>query len=107
MKVVERCTQRVKPGKFNEFIALEKKFDAAEAKLGNVPPKRRYWAAHSGLYNDTNIWEREWDSMADIEAYNKKTMDNPEWEPLFKEAGEVFFDGRFELFYLWDNFPEN
>ena len=106
MKILERCHQRVK-GKFQEFIALEKKFDAAEEKLGNVPPKRRYWSHYSGLPNDTYVWEREWENQAALDAYGAKIWNNPEWDKLTEEAGKVFFDGYFELYYsfTWEDFP--
>jgi len=107
MKIMERCIQRVKDGKFSEFIALEKKYDAAEAKLGNVPPKRRYWVHYGGLFGNTNVWEREWENQAALDAYGEKIWNNPEWDALNKEATEVFYDGHFELYYSFtlDEFP--
>ena len=109
MKIMERCTQRVKPGKFNEFIALEKKYDAAEEKLGGMPSKKRYWVRYGGLPSDTNVWEREWKNQADLDAYGDKIWNNPEWNTLNNEASEIFFDNHFELYYSFtlEEFPES
>jgi hypothetical protein len=38
--VMERCTQQI-IGTFEEVSAVEKEFDALEAKMGHVPTKRR------------------------------------------------------------------
>ena len=107
MKILERCTQRVKSGKFNEFIAMEKKFDAAEVKLGNVPPKKRFWIRYGGRPSDTYVWEREWENMEALEANAARIWNDPEWNLLLEEAAEIFFDGQSELYtsFTWDDLP--
>ena len=105
MAFLERCTQKIISKTMDEFVAMEKKFEALEAKMGNVPPKRRYYAAFSGYANFTMFWEREWESLAALEAYQKKVMDDPEWAKASEEASKVFDDVHNELFYLIP-FPE-
>jgi hypothetical protein len=109
MKVMERCTQRIKAGKLDEWIAMEKKFDGAEKKLGGVPSKRRYWVRYGGLPSYTYVWEREWENLTDLDAYQAETMNNPEWNSLFDEANEIFYDHHFELYYSFtlDELPES
>jgi hypothetical protein len=101
MAILERCTQNV-IAKEEDMIALEKKFDALEAKMGHVPPKRRYYAMYGALPAGTMVWEREWENMAAIEAYNDKAMNSPEWASAFQEAAKVFADTHFELFWKMD-----
>jgi hypothetical protein len=98
MKIMERCTQKV-VGKSEDAIALEKKYDELEAKMGGVPSKRRYWAGPSGLPAGTMVWERDWPSIAAWEAYMEKTFSDPEWAAL--SATGVYADGQFEIFAPW------
>jgi hypothetical protein len=94
---MERCTQKV-IGSYEQAVALEKKYDALEAKLGNVPPKRRYTAWYSGLPLWTFIWERDWESLTAIENYYKAIWEDPEWVETMTSTDKVFGDAHFELF---------
>jgi hypothetical protein len=96
--ILERCTQRI-IGTVDEAFAVEKEFDALEAKMGNVPPKRRYYATYGSLPLGTFVWEREWESMAALEAYQAITMSDPEWAVMFGKAEKIFADFHSELFY--------
>ena len=95
--VMERCVQTV-VGTYEEVKAIENEFDSLEAKMGNVPNKRRYWASYGSLPFGTMIWEREWDNLAAIQAYNEKIMQSPDWTPTFDKAGKIFSNVRFELY---------
>jgi hypothetical protein len=99
MAILERCTQNV-IAKEEDMIALEKKFDALEAKMGHVPPKRRYYAMYGALPAGTMVWEREWENMAAIDAYNERSMSDPDWAPVLAEASKVYTGFHFELFYM-------
>jgi hypothetical protein len=95
--VMERCTQKV-IGSYDEAVAIEKEFEALETKMGNVPTKRRYYAMYSGLLNSTYVWERDWESLAALEAYSIKTMNDPEWAAVIAKAAKIFADSHFEIF---------
>jgi hypothetical protein len=96
--LVERCTQKV-IGSYPDVVALEKKFEALETKIGNVPKKRRLMPRYAGVPVDTMIWEREWESLSAIEAYQAKANnDDPEWDEAYSQAPKVFTDFKFELF---------
>ena len=97
--ILERCTQKIISTN-KEAFALEKKFDALEAKVGNVPVKRRYMPGYSGHMANTFIWERDWPSMAALESYNEKISKDPEWAEVFEEARGVFAEIKFELFRI-------
>jgi hypothetical protein len=96
--ILERCTQKI-IGTVEEAYAIEKEFDALEAKMGNVPPKRRYYATYGSLPLGTFVWEREWESMAALEAYQTKMMVDPEWASTQERAEKIFADFHSELFY--------
>lgn len=98
--IMERCTQEV-IGSWEDVKAIENEFDALEAKMGNVPTKRRYWSTYAGLPFATMVWERDWESLADLETYNNKTMNDPEWSPMFDKAGKVFGTSHRELYWSW------
>jgi hypothetical protein len=94
---MERCTLKV-VGTYEEAVALEKKYDALEAKLGNVPPKRRYTSWYGGYPLWTFVWERDWENLTAIEVYNKAIWEDPEWVETMTATGKVFADTHFELF---------
>jgi hypothetical protein len=96
--IMERCTQKV-IGSFDEVYAIEKEFDELEAKMGNVPAKRRYWAGYGALPFTEMVWERDWESMAALEAYNDITMKDPEWEKMFPKAAKIFGEAHRELYF--------
>jgi hypothetical protein len=101
MKVMERCSQSVLTSNNDEVLAIEKKFDALEAKMEGAPQKRRYWAGYGGLVAGTMVWEREWDSMASIEAYFEKTFTDAEWVATTAEASKIYGPPHFELYMPW------
>jgi hypothetical protein len=102
--ILERYTQNV-IGTYDEMVAIEKVFDALEAKLGNVPPKRRYYAYYGSLPLGTFIWEREWESLAALGAYHSITMNDPEWAATTEKAGKIYADFHSELYWVIP-FPE-
>ena len=56
--ILEKCTQTV-VGKHEDVLTAETRFDELEAKMGNVPTKRRDWAGYGSLPFGTMVWERE------------------------------------------------
>ncbi len=99
--ILERRTHKV-IGKVEDLVAMEKKFDELEAKMQNVPPKRRYWSGFGTLPSFMFVWEREWESMAALEAYQKCTMTDPEWGSLFEETSGMFGDIWSELYFSFE-----
>lgn len=95
--IMERCTQKVISTN-KEAYELEIEFDALESKLEGVPQKRRYWAGYCSLPANTMVWERDWPSLAAVEAYNQTIAKDPEWRKLFEKANKVYTDLVFEIF---------
>ena len=86
-------------GKDEDLVALEKKYDDLEAKMSNVPPKRRYWAGYGALTYGAFVWEREWESLAAMEAYYTLTMNDPEWSAAGQGSSKLFGDVQSELYF--------
>lgn len=95
-KVLERMTQQVHANKWSELDALDKKFEAIENKHG-YPPKRRYRLFIGGRSVNTLVIEREWESLAAMEAAYEKAMSDPEWQAANMEGSEVIADAQIEL----------
>jgi hypothetical protein len=78
---VERMIQKIAPGKWEALEVLDKQYDVLESKLG-FPPKRRMRAIFGSLPLETVIVEREWESMAALEASAMKRMMDPGYPAL-------------------------
>ena len=101
MRVIERRIQKVRDGQRDRVMDLENRFAAAEAPYG-APEKRRYLCIGGPYDLDTMIWEREWPSLAAMEAGYEKAFSDPAFQALADEAAVVFADGRNELYTVWE-----
>ena len=97
MTVIERQIQKVCPGKWAELEVIDKKFDAIESRLG-FPPKRRYRCLVGGHDTNTLIVERQWDSLAAMEAAFEKVFADPEHQALGAELDPIIESVQIELY---------
>ena len=95
-KVLERMSQKIYPTKWLELEELDKKYDAIESKHG-YPPKRRYRLFVGGDNTNTIVIEREWESVAAMEAAYEKAFMDPELQALHAEAAEIIAENQIEL----------
>jgi len=107
MSIMERCTQEINAEGWKVVGELERAFEAAEEKMGGVPKKRRYLLMYGGQAQGTMVWEREWESMAAIEAYGAKAETDPDFQAAFKRVAGVFANGRFELFAHFEDWVKS
>jgi hypothetical protein len=84
MKVVKRLVQKVRPDKWEMLEKTEKKWDAAENRLG-FPSKTRYRYI-SGGDDNIHIVERHWESFAAMEAAFEQWLADPEIQTLLEET---------------------
>jgi hypothetical protein len=63
MVIVERMIQKIRPNKWAELEAIDKKYDVVESRLG-FPAKKRYQCIVGGHDTNTLIVERQWESFA-------------------------------------------
>ena len=95
--ILERLIQKVIPGKWAELEAIDQKYNVVEARLG-YPPKRRYRCIVGGHTTDTLVIEREWDSLAAMEAAYNKGYADPEYQALGAESALIIKSNQIELY---------
>jgi hypothetical protein len=97
MIITERMIQHVYPGKWVELEAIDKKYNAVEARLG-FPAKKRYQLLMGSHPMGTLIIERQWPSLAAMEAANEKGMADPEYQTLQQESAQIIKSVHWELY---------
>ena len=95
-KVLERLTQQIYTTKWPDLDELDKKYDAVESKHG-YPPKRRYRLFVGGGSTNTLVIEREWESLAAMEAAYEKAFVDPEWQAVSAEAADIVANNQVEI----------
>ena len=97
MVVIERMIQQIAPGKWAELEVLDKKYNVVEARLG-FPPKKRFNCMMGSHDMNTIIIEREWPSLAAMEAIYEKAFADPENQALAAESASIVISNREELY---------
>jgi hypothetical protein len=97
MAFMERLIQQIRPDKWTELEALDKKFNQIEGRFG-FPAKRRYRSVFGSEHGSTLIIERQWESLAAMEAAFDKALADPEWLALNAEGGAIIESNRQELY---------
>ena len=97
MICIERHIQQIRPGKWGELGALDKKFNAVESRLG-FPAKRRYRCYMGGHDLNTLIVERQWESLAAMEAAYERSFMDPEYQAVEAESVSVLESVQIELY---------
>jgi hypothetical protein len=97
MICIERLTQQVRPDKWAELEAIDARFNRVESRL-EFPPKRRY-RCYFGSHNfDTLIVERQWASLAAMEAAYERAFADPEFQALGAEVMSIIASNQCELY---------
>lgn len=97
MIVIERMIQEIFPGKLAALNEIDKRYDAIEKTLG-FPPKKRFWSVSSLYDSNTIILERQWESMAAMEAAYEKSFAHPDIQALFEEGQTIIRNSRVEIY---------
>jgi len=97
--VLEKLTQHVRPDKWAELEAIDKRYNVVEARFG-FPTKRRYQAMFGGQDGNTLIIEREWESLAKLEATYMPYLNDPETQKLNAESALILKSSQNELFWV-------
>lgn len=97
MITLERMIQKIYPGKWAELEELDKRYDVEESRLG-FPPKKRYQCIMGGHDTNTLIVERQWDSLATMEATYEKAFADPEIQKLGEEGISIIKSTQFEIY---------
>ena len=97
MITIERMIQKIYPGKWAELEEIDKRYDEIERRMG-FPAKKRYQCIFGALDTNTLVIEREWESLAAMEATYEKVMALPEYQALGKEVGSIVASSVIEVY---------
>jgi hypothetical protein len=97
MKTVERMIQKIYPDKWEELEEIDKRYNVVEGRLG-FPSKKRYRCITGGHDTDTLIVERQWDSLAAMEATYEKAMLDRDLQALWAEGTSIVQSTQTELY---------
>lgn len=97
MITVDRMIQQVRPDKWEELEKIDKRYNAVESCLG-FPPKKRYHCMIGSHDTNTLIIERQWDSLAAMEAAYEKAFADPEHQALQKEITSIIESTQTEVY---------
>lgn len=99
MKILEQQIQKIRKGKWEELEELDKRYAAMEERVG-FPPKKRYRCI-SGIHGLGDlVIERQWESMAALEAAYEKLLADPEYHKLTQESGMIIEENHLGLYML-------
>ena len=98
MVTIERMIQKVYPGKWTALEEIDKRFNAVESRLGFPANKKRYQCMIGGHDSNTLIVERQWDSLATLEATYEKGFADPELQALLKEITSIVESSQLEVY---------
>lgn len=99
MRIMERLTQKVDRTSWAKKIAIEKRFEVVEARLG-YPPSRRYRAFIGSSDTNTRVIERDWSSQGAYLNTLEKALVDPEWQALGAEQAGIVLGTQVELFMI-------
>jgi hypothetical protein len=97
MIIIERMIQQIYPDKWEALEAIDKKYNVVEARLG-FPPKKRSRCLSGGLSMNSLIIERQWESLAKMEAIQEKAQMDPEYLALYQEGTSIIKSIHWELY---------
>jgi hypothetical protein len=89
MIILERYVQQVRPDRWAELQAIDRRASAVRQRLG-FPP-RKVWRALSGKSHGYNalIVERQWESFAQMEETLARALQDPEWQDVEAELADM------------------
>jgi hypothetical protein len=99
MITIERMIQKIRPGKWAALNEIDKRYDVVESRFG-FPSKKRYQCVFGGHDGNTLFIERQWDSLATMEATYEKALADPELQALNEEAVSIVESTRIEVYTL-------
>jgi len=99
MRIMERLIQKVDRSQWAKKIAIEKRYEPVEARLG-FPPSRRYRAYIGSQDTNTRVIERDWSSLQAFLVTIEKSMSDPEHQALGAEQVGIVLSNQVELYII-------
>ena len=81
-KYIERFTMTVSTGNWGKLMEFERRFTICEDSLGGIPRKKWLQPFSSPHTLNSVQWEREWNSLAEMEQAGEKMRHNPEHKEI-------------------------
>ena len=100
MAILERHVQ-FKVKNEQTYREWEKSWEDLEARIGGFPAKRHYWLMSGAESQGTMVWEREWASLAAMEAAYDKMFNDAEAQRLSGSFSELYDGERVEVYFAW------
>ena len=97
MIVIERQIQEIYPGKNEALVELDGRYAPINESYGFTPIKR-YWCISGPHDINTSVFERQWESMAAMEAAYENSFDHPDIQALNAEGADIIKSSRIELY---------
>ena len=99
MRIMERLIQKVDRSQWAKKIAIEKRYEPVEARLG-FPPARHYRAYIGSNDTNTRVIERDWSSLGAFLTTIEKAMADPEHQALGAEQVGIVLSNQVELYMI-------
>jgi len=99
MKIMERLIQKVDRNSWVKKLAIEKRYETVEARLG-FPPSRRYRAFIGANDTSIRVIERDWSSLQAYLVTVEKAMADPEHQALGAEQLGIVVSNQVELYII-------
>ncbi len=99
MRIMERLIQKVDRSSWAKKLAMEKRYEVIEARLG-YPPSRRYRAYIGSMDTNTRVIERDWSSLGAYLTTLEKALADPEWQALGSEQVGIVLSNQAELYFI-------
>lgn len=96
---LERQIQHIRPGKWEELEVMDQNFNKVESRNG-FPAKRRLRCYIGGLTNNTLVIERDWESLAAMEAAYMKVFMDPDWQALSAPLDAIVESNQTEVYFV-------
>ena len=100
MAVMERRIMFINPGKWDDMLSLEAEWNALEASLGYLSPKRWTRSIAGPIGFMSLIWERDWDSVAASEEAYARLFAVPECKILLEKTEDCVSDMKNEFYTI-------
>ncbi len=102
MKVIQRGSMKVIPGKMRETMELMKEWTAMMANMGMDPKKMRSCRRITGTGDTMNtlVFEYEWDSLTEMASFFEKAYEKPEFQENMAKWGTIVESHEVEFYAL-------
>ena len=98
MNIRERVRHKIVHGKWGDMMKIEEEWRAFEEEIGGFPIKRRSRPISGRDGMSVYVWERDWESMAQMEkAYESYRDDSGDRSDLVKRTEECIKDRNAEI----------